>query len=512
MRIALVPLDERPVNLQLPRQVAAIAGAELVVPPPEALPAFRAPADIGALHAWVRAQARPPAGAAGADRLVVCIDTLVHGGIIPARITTDSPRTALDRLDVLRDVRADAPGLVISAASLVMRASDSYSAVEEPEYWSAYGRRLHAFGTALHHAFEEDLLHSAPGGAPETEVPRDERSDFERRRLRNHVINLAALGLHEEGVIDTLAVTADDTAPYSAGSAEQAWLRHWARALTRGGEVMMYPGADEVGAVLVARALVAGGPGPTWRIVCGEDGGLTRVPNFENVPVREGLIRQIVAAGGVVAPGDGPSDAVLVAHAPDPDHGDCFGGVPRSDPKAVEATVDAVRRALASGAIVALADVRFSNGSDPRLVERLAEEGLLLRLTSYGGWNTAGNAIGGAVAQATAWWAGRRDGTADARALREALLTRILDDHAYQSGIRPALQDTVFHGAIGPVDAATEDVALTRIAAALQDRLHLLLHDEDAWSVASVSLPWHRSFEIDVALTATGGDALRFPL
>jgi len=505
MRIALVPLDERPVNIQLPRQVAAIAGVDLMIPPAAALPSFRTPADVDALHAWLRELAAAAEGDA-VDRLIVCIDTLVHGGIIPARITADSPRVALDRLDFLRELHelravADTPALVITAASLVMRASDSFSTVEEPEYWSTYGRALHAFGGALHHALEADLLPGDPPQVPALAVPRAEQSDFERRRLRNHIINLAALGLHEEGVIDALAMTADDTAAFSAGSVEQAWLRHWARALPRGGEVMMYPGADEVGAVLVARALVAAGGGrPTWRIVCGEDDGLTRIPNFENAPVHDSLVRQIVAAGGIVAEDDGRVDAVLVAHAPDPEHGDCFGSVPRSDPAAVEATVLAVREALASGVLVALADVRYSNGSDPALVDRLAAEGLLLRLTSYGGWNTAGNAIGGAVASATAWWVGRRDGTADPRALREALLTRILDDHAYQSGIRPTLHESVFGSAIGPVDDDTEARALHRIGAELQSRLDDLLAGEDSWTVASVALPWHRSFEIDIAL------------
>ncbi len=113
------------------------------------------------MHAWLRELAA--AEGDGVNRLIVCIDTLVHGGIIPARITADSPRVALDRLDLLRELHevraaADTPALVITAASLVMRASDSFSAVEEPEYWSTYGRTLHAFGGALHRALEADLL------------------------------------------------------------------------------------------------------------------------------------------------------------------------------------------------------------------------------------------------------------------------------------------------------------------------------------------------------------------
>ncbi len=76
----------------------------------------------------------------------------------------------------------------------------------------------------------------------------------------------------------------------------------------------------------------------------------------------------------------------------------------------------------------------------------------------------------------------------------------VLDDHAYQSGIRPALHESVFGGAIGPVDDDTEARALRRIGQELQSRLDDLLAGDDDWTVASVALPWHRSFEIDIAL------------
>ncbi|GIT81185.1 hypothetical protein LLS1_28540 [Leifsonia sp. LS1] len=502
MRIALVPLDERPVNVDLPRQVAAIAGAELLLPPAEAMPDFRTPADVRALHGWLRDLAAA-SGPEQADRLVVCVDTLVHGGIIPARITTDSTTAALQRLDLLREIATIAPGLRITAASLIMRASDSYSAVEEPEYWSRYGRELHALGAALHHELEADVTGGeAAAGTPATAVPDDVRSDFERRRLRNHTINLAALALHEEGIVETLTLTADDTAPYSAGSAEQVWLRHWARALPHGRDVLMYPGADEVGAVLVARALASGVGVPVWRIACGEADGLARVPNFENAPLVDSLTRQIVASGGRVAEDGEHADMVVVAHAPDPARGDFFGSRPASDAVATEATVEAVRAALDTGAIVALADVRFSNGGDPELVDRLADEGLLLRLASYGGWNTAGNSIGGAVAQAAALWAGRALGTADEAALRAALLTRILDDRAYQSGTRLAMHGAEFGGSIGPVEPAAEAAAIARITRELRAYLERILPADESWSLDAVTLPWHRSFEIGVEVNA----------
>ncbi|MFE4468899.1 DUF4127 family protein [Leifsonia sp. NPDC056824] len=496
MRLSLVPLDERPVNVDLPRQVAAIAGVPLATPPSDVMPAMRAPAALGGLHQWMRDQAQDPA----TTHLIACVDTVVHGGIIPARISDDSTVDALGRLGIFGELRSLRPDLTVSAASLVVRASDSYSDVEEPEYWSTAGRELHRLGGDLHRALEREVA-GADGmpGSVDCPIASDVVRDFELRRLRNHLVNLETLALHERGDLDTLAITADDTAPHSAGSAEQVWLRHWRRALPGGRSVMMYPGADEVGAVLVARALVSGAV-PVFSVLCGEPDGLDRVPNFENLPLIHSVRRQVEAAGGVVADDGGHRDIALVVHAPDPGRGDCFGALPLSDPAAVERTVELVRAALDDETPVALADVRFSNGGDPLLVDRLAEEGLLLALSSYGGWNTAGNTIGGVVAQAAARWVGTRTGSLDAVAAERALLTRVLDDCAYQSAIRRSLHDDVFGGRIGPVEEAAQAVARERIVAGLQAFLTRVAPGSP-WRVTEVDLPWARSFEIALTLS-----------
>ncbi|MCL2795788.1 MAG: DUF4127 family protein [Microbacteriaceae bacterium] len=493
MRIALVPLDERPVNTELPRQVAAIAGVELLLPPADAMPSFRTAADTAAIADWLR-------GVAGdVDHVVACIDTVVYGGIIPARITGDDPAESLRRLAVFREL-AMRPDLRIAAAALVMRASDSYSNLEEPEYWDRHGRDIHALGGRLHRALIADAVGQQPDDAPETTVPDTIRGDFQRRRLRNHLVNLAALGLYEEGVLDALTLTADDTAEHSAGSAEQLWLRHWMRALPHANGVLMYPGADEVGAVLVARALCSGLPGPRWRVVCAEPDGLERVPKYENLPVQDSLARQLQAAGGRVASADERADLTLVVHAPDPARGDCFDAVPESDPAATAATAAAVESALDTGAVVALADIRFTNGADPALVDLLAERGLLLRLSAYAGWNTAGNSIGSAVATASAVWAGGQRGTLDTDAVERALLTRVLDDRVYQSGVRVALHGIPYPERSGLLEPDAQASAEARIRRELQHHLDTAFPGATDWTVARVTLPWRRRFEIGVDL------------
>ena len=46
-----------------------------------------------------------------------------------------------------------------------------------------------------------------------------------------------------------------------------------------------------------------------------------------------------------------------------------------------------------------VADIRFGNGADNALIKTLFDKQLAYRLASYGGWNTAGNSLGFALAQ-----------------------------------------------------------------------------------------------------------------
>lgn len=495
--IALLPLDDRPVNVLLPQDVARVVGVVVDTPPPGILPVYRTPGDTTALGSWLLEKADDPA----IGHLIVSLDMLCYGGLIASRISRDATLDVLDRLNLLRRIRAMRPDVKISAVSLVMRASDSYSAAEEPEYWSEYGKELHRLGGEIHRLDGSGDVTPPPiAGA----IPARVVSDFAMRRVRNHIINLSALALVEDGTLDFLAITADDTAHFSAGSAEQEWLRHWMRFLPNAGRVLMYPGADEVGAALVARALSEDfGESTSIRVVCPEPGGLDLVPPFENTRLAESIGRQIRAADAQEV--EDAADVVLVIHAPDPQRHDMFGGpLPVPDHDAVERTVTAVREAVAGGGVVALADVRFSNGSDPALVRRLKETGLLEALTSFGGWNTAGNTLGSVIALAVAATIGTRTGRLDARAVQQALVTRILDDFAYQSVIRPEISSQLFSDEFPVVD----DNQLARAESAIAERMERLLETElpfDGWALSRLSLPWRRSFEVSIGLHYESG-------
>ncbi|MEZ5190390.1 MAG: DUF4127 family protein [Schumannella sp.] len=481
-RVALIPLDERPVNTGLVRDVAAIAGTRLRIPPQVLLPNFREPGDVAGLADWLTTAAPE------LDAAIVSIDTLVHGGLIPSRTSGDLPSVVVSRLDVLRDLHVAHPALRIAAVNVVMRASDSYSAVEEPDYWSTTGRELHELGGAVHRAW---------WGADAGEPTLDDgiRFDYARRRLRNHLVGLTSLGLSWEGVLDPLIITADDTATWSAGSAEQSILEYWQR-LRGGTRVLVYPGADETGAVLAARVLLDGtGSAPRVAVMPGEPAGMELVPAYENVPLTESVSRQLSALGASQADGVDDADLVLVVHTPDPDRGDHFGAEPTPDPAAVDATRRAVAAGLATGLPVALADLRYGNGGDIALVDALAAEGVLGRLEAYAGWNTAGNALGSVLALALAATSGRRTGHLDEAARVRALRRRLVDDALYQARLRSRFARELFDDRIEPVEADARARAEIVLTAELRSAVADLLPGE---AVAAVTLPWARSFEVDV--------------
>ncbi len=76
-RLACLPLDDRPVNYDLPRELAAIAGLEIELPPREWLVNPWRSSKHAELVDWLEK------AAAQADALLVALDTLGYGGSIP---------------------------------------------------------------------------------------------------------------------------------------------------------------------------------------------------------------------------------------------------------------------------------------------------------------------------------------------------------------------------------------------------------------------------------------------
>ncbi|MFC8231064.1 DUF4127 family protein [Streptomyces sp. NPDC057287] len=486
--IALLPLDDRPACSRLPTQIAAVAGATSLVPPAALMPRLREPGDAGALGEWLRTAAK------SADAAVVSLETLGHGGLIASRTRATTVAEVSARWEVLREIAAP-----VHAVTLITRTPDSPDAMEEPPYWDPHGPALHRLSAALHRA-EEWGEPDGLRGAREA-VPAEIRADFARRRLRNHALNLTALEFAAEGVLESLVVGADDTAPWAIATAELRQLGFWRSRLEVDARVAVRPGADEATSTLVARTLLGllGAGSVSIRIEAVDPGGLDRVAPYENIPVGRTAAGQVEACGATVH--EGPdADLVLLVHTPDGD-GDWAAGPPTrrsaTAARGARAVADLAAGHLRAGRAVAVADCAQPNGADPLLADALIRTGAAHRLTAYAGWNTAGNTLGTVVAHAVTAVAARRAGRFDERAHLDLLAHRFVEDHGYMTQVRAEIRAEL--GSVpGRHDHVPEDHPIrARLATALDAYARRLPGFQARVEPGSVHLPWHRTFETD---------------
>ena len=503
MKIGLLPLDERPVNTRYPQLVAQIAGAQVLLPPEQALSHFREPADIPALLDWL------VAAAPELDALVVSFEMLGCGGLIASRTTDDSAGQILPRLQVLSRLREQFPKLPVFGFNLITRVSNANSAVEEPLYWASEGRQFYRFSQLLDQT-EQGQDTGDELAALQAELPETHIQDFLQRRLRNHTVNLTTLHMLSRAELDLLVLSSDDTSPYGMPSSDKRLLTRWANRLNLWNHLLMYPGADEVGTALIARILnQQSGKKPTFEIQYAIPAGEMITAPYEDGPVSLTVERQVRAVGGyAVKPGEAAqADFYLAVNPPvprrsewDPD----FAVYERQERIPYYRTLtEHINQRLATGQAVIIADVAYPNGADPALIEVLFERVEISRLAAYGAWNTAGNTIGVALAQACA----SQFITLPEQKIAQQrfLLHRFLEDWGYQQVVRSEarswLQDEF---GSDEIQMGNESAVLEFINRGLQRCLDQIPGFSGLkLKPGSIRLPWNRLFEVDFEIIIT---------
>jgi Protein of unknown function (DUF4127) len=541
-RLAVLPMDDRPVNYDYPRYLARAAGWELLQPPREWLGnPWRASRHTDLVDWLVRT-------APQADGIVLSLDTLAYGGLIPSRTSAEPTEAVLARLGILRGLKAARPHQLILASSVILRISRANSSEEEKPYWATFGSRMFRLSYLEHKAEVGD---ASPDEIVEQEktraqIPTEVYHDYRHGRARNHAVNRAMVEWLAEGIFDCLILPQDDTADYGWNIAEARRLQAFIRARGLTGRAITYPGADEIGCLLMAgyacrQAGFAPSVWPRYSAVTAP----SVVTAYEDRPIHELLKAHLAPLGGTVADSPEAADLTLFVNAPVKQQGngdsqwliqqdipavrsqlpaefrawfDAFTDSEgfratrremQSAHRSPEEFVRALRRSLASGRPVALADVAFVNASDLILGDLLRQDPHVTALAGYGGWNTAGNTLGTVLAQAVIRvLALRGKATPDQLAAHlEFLFLRFLDDDLYQArertrcmvedlpalGIAPTMERL-------PDDhvAVIEDRVRARLSRAAADLRDLFVRSgliRDV-CVSHIHLPWQRLFEV----------------
>ena len=427
--LLLVPPDTRPVTLRFPVELAKAAGVAALCPPPSALNTLDQPSDFAALREWLLSQVK------NADTLIVSCEQLCLGGMIPARRVNDSLTQARERLELLTQLKSLNPDLRILAMGVIVRVAHDDDPLEEKPYYGEHGAALRAYSEAFDR-FERQPTSELKMALDElrSSLPPNILNDWLATRERNHQLHLDLLNLCAEGVIEHVCLTLDDTSTYGLAAHDRRALEARTDELKIWSQVDIYPGADEVPAVLVARIIQT----DSLKIYVRYSGllGVSAELLYEDRPAGELIKAQARAANCQLVDTLAEADLVLAVNTPatrqassQPDF-DTVDTAARHLPD----FADFIARCVKTNKPVCLADIAYPNGAELRLMDVL-EPLPLAKLSGYSAWNTAGNTLGSAIAMAVI-----SQHVRDPKTWQHLLFERFVDDYLYQASVRPELQ------------------------------------------------------------------------
>lgn len=483
--LAVLPLDDRPVTYDLPARVGAIARAEVLLPPRELLGNLQRPADREALGRWLL-EVGPRL-----DALVVALDTLAYGGLIPSRRSPDDLATLMASLAPLLALKEARPTLPIHAFSVTMRLSNSDVNEEEKPYWDRYGKAIYRWSFHQHRFKAQNQPEDAAiAREARAGIPDDVLEDYLATRERNFSLNQTLVKWAGAGFFETLLLTQDDTASFGLNVEEQQHLQQMVTTTLIQDRVLIYPGADEVASTLVARALNRlAGREPRLAVSWHPLDSKRVQAMYEDRPLWQTLRGQIRAAGCKEVGNPQDAELEIVVNTPATGQGDLALGLDLTAPDTPMRNLEPVLMALeeARNRPIAFADVAYANGADPRLWPLLVARLDPFTLRTFAGWNTAGNTFGTVVAAAAMSLMPDADEQARGRLLTE----RIAEDWLYQSVLRPELQREL---AAGATLASLEAGLAERLAGAWRENFPA--HP----AAFTTGLPWQRLFEARTTL------------
>ena len=495
IKIMYIPVDERPCTyMYAQRLVEDNDKVEMLVPPKNMLGDKKVPANVDMLWDWINKNI------SDCDYMVVSIDMLIYGGIVPSRLhymTIEQCEALIMKLTALKKNNQN---LTIYAFNLIMRVPSYSSSEEEPDYYGQYGEKIFRYGWLF------DKLQqgkSSVGDAEQLElikkeIPEDVFQDYTGRRKINSYVNSRIVDLSKDGIIDFLALPLDDCSEYGFSANEQLNILKYVDQFTLHDRIYLYPGADEVGCSLTARVLNAiNCKTPRMFIRYSSTIGPNIIPICEDRPLGESIKSQIMVAGGIPVDSSADADIVLMVNSPTQSAENMGDARIPKDPtcysmRNLREFSAAIQYYIEQNKRVAVADVAFCNGSDDELMRILSKKGVLLKLCSYAGWNTSGNTLGTVISYAIAKL--DNENFSD-----RFLVERLVEDWGYQAIVRQSIWKQLETGHL------STDEVLNRAEQLAEKELNKFINDfipeyKDKYIVKDVYFPWKRLFEVGFSL------------
>lgn len=355
MKICFIPIDNRPVCYNLAKDIAAIdENIELFIPPREFLGDLTRSAGVNEIIEWIE-------NIPECDAMVISLDTIAYGGLIPSRRSPDSIDKIKIRLNRLKPLLE---GKKVYAFSSIMRISNNNYNEEEKEYWKDWGKKI----------FEYSYSGVNDG------IPQAILDDYLATRKRNFEINKTYLNWG----LNTLIFSKDDCAPKGFNVDE-------ARELERLG-AKTKTGADEIPLTLLARAIEKE---IKVFVEFTEPDYKDCISNYEDVSIEKSVQGQLELGGFTQVQTREEADVILIVN----------NFIEKQGEHVMGWTTQPFRKTFTPpDKPYAIADVRYANGADNDFVEQLLQQIDLKNFYGYAGWNTSANTIGSLLAGVKVRW------------------------------------------------------------------------------------------------------------
>lgn len=490
-KVVLLPLDERPCNYIFPYRL--FAHEDIAIVRPEHLGNKKQPADVNEVAEFLKQECKD------ADGLVLSIDMMIYGGLVPSRIHYLEVEKLKELATLLKTLKKENPKLLIYAFQVIMRCPDYSSDDEEPDYYETYGKMIHEAGEVIH----KSRLGICDGEELKnilSQIDRNKLNDYVSRRECNRELNYTMIDYVKQGWIDSLVIPQDDSAAYGYAAIDQEAVR--AKIAEEGlmDRILMYPGADEVGMTLVSRMLnKLNQKKPKVYIKFASEASKAVIPIYEGNSLETTLKYQILSAGcqrteayenaDIILAITAPSDKIVESiEQPCISKGYC---VERNIPE----MIDFLKERVEEGKIVVIGDNAYANGGELQFIQLLNQNHLLDKVAGYAGWNTSANTLGTAIAEGVDYY--HYGNTA---AHKNFMMERYIEDGGYCSVVRKNIAKELHHYGMNYFDIKEKDGFISKkVKEELQLYMECYLSSiSDNISLTKVWIPWSRMFEVGI--------------
>ncbi len=465
MKIAVIPIDNRPICYDLIQDVLSIdKNIELFMPEIKHLGGLCNQSDINNIFKFLE-------NLKDVDFLIVSLDTIAYGGLIPSRRIEDDFEIIKERIEKFKNIVKNKTKKILAFSS-IMRISNNNINEEEKTYWAQWGKRIFDWSYHLHKSEIEKSFNCVIN-----KIPEDILEDYLETRKRNFKINKIYLEWAKEGFFDTLIFSKDDCAKFGLNVKEANELNDLIKK-NNIKQAFIKTGADEIPLGLISRALTKNNIIKINPIFL-EKNSANLISKYEDISIYDCTIAQIKLAGCNID--NEKYNLKMIINNFKYEQGDLvLGDVVNTNKNEFGFNLDNCF----------IADVNNANGSDCEFVKQLFKKNNE-NFYGYCAYNTSANTIGCVLFCAIVKFLAVKNNSYNENAFKKIQFIRFLDDWGYQAITRKFVRE----------NKPYYDKALIQKKHELDSNAEKISKFLNFYpQKIEYSLPWKRSFEIRIKI------------